>query len=99
MYPEEVEECLKLHPSVADVGGRRASRREVRRGDHTRSSSLDPGADDRRAELDRAREGAPGPLQGAQVGASSIDSVGRAVNGKLDYKALMAVATARLVET
>ena len=34
VFPEEVEEVLKTHETVARRGGRRRARREVRRGDH-----------------------------------------------------------------
>ena len=59
VYPEEVEECLKLHPAVHDAGGRRAARRAVRRSDHGAGRARARGRR-RRRRTDRARQGAPG---------------------------------------
>ena len=94
VFPEEVEEALKTHPSVRDAvvvglpdprfgeticGGRRA-------GGRRRSSTL--------AELKRARHDPPRRLQGA-AHVVVVDSIARAANGKVDYKRLKALAMDR----
>ena len=90
VYPEEVEECLKLHPSVHDAAV--VGLPDERFGEAiTALVEFEPGAVVDAAELIEhvkarlARYKAPKSIV-------AIDSVGRAVNGKLDYKALKALA-------
>ena len=90
VYPEEVEECLKLHPSVHDAAV--VGLPDERFGEAiTALVEFEPGAVVDAAELIEhvkarlARYKAPKSI-------IAIDSVGRAVNGKLDYKALKALA-------
>ena len=97
VYPEEVEECLKLHPSVHDAAV--VGLPDERFGEAiTAIVESEPGAEIDAAELIEhvksrlARYKAPKSV-------IAIESVGRAVNGKLDYKALKAVATSRLADT
>jgi acyl-CoA synthetase (AMP-forming)/AMP-acid ligase II len=97
VYPEEVEECLKLHPSVHDAAV--IGLPDERFGEAiTAIVEPEPGAEIDAAELIEhvksrlARYKAPKSV-------IAIGSVGRAVNGKLDYKALTAVATSRLIDT
>ena len=93
VYPEEVEECLKLHPSVADAA-------VVGLPDERFGEAINalvepaPGAVIDADELIEhvksrlARYKAPKRIH-------PITSIGRAVNGKLDYKALKALAAER----
>ena len=90
VYPEEVEECLKLHPSVRDAAV--VGLPDERFGEAiTALVELEPGMTIDAADLidhvkaRLARYKAPKSV-------ILIDSVGRAVNGKLDYKSLKAVA-------
>jgi acyl-CoA synthetase (AMP-forming)/AMP-acid ligase II len=92
VYPEEVEECLKLHPAVADAavvgvpderfGEAITALVEPRPGATIESDEL---IDHVKQHL--ARYKAPKSI-------IPVDSVGRAVNGKLNYKALKATAEA-----
>ncbi len=90
VYPEEVEECLKLHPDVHDAAV--VGVPDERFGEAiTALVELEPGAspdpedliDHVKARL--ARYKAPKRIVW-------VPSVGRAVNGKLDYKALKTLA-------
>ncbi len=90
VYPEEVEECLKLHPAVHDAAV--VGLPDERFGEAiTALVEPEPGAsidadvliDHVKARLARYK---------APKSVITIDSVGRAVNGKLDYKALKAIA-------
>ena len=67
VYPEEVEECLKLHPTVADAAVVGAARRAVRRGDHAPSSNRTRCRHSTSQRADRPRQGAPRRVQGAQA--------------------------------
>ncbi len=90
VYPEEVEEALKLHPSVADAavvgvpderfGEAVTAIVEAHAGD-----SLDE------AGADRLRPRVAGRVQVAEADPHRRD-LGRAANGKLDYRALRAQA-------
>ena len=86
VYPEEVEEVLKLHPSVADAAV--VGVPDERFGEAV-TALVEPhaGAPVDEARADRPRQGAPRRVQGAEAGAA-VDTVGRAANGKLDYRAL-----------
>ena len=66
---------------------RRPARRALRRGHH-RARRAPRRRRHRRGRADRPRQGAPRRLQGARSGSSPSTSVGRAANGKLDYRAL-----------
>jgi acyl-CoA synthetase (AMP-forming)/AMP-acid ligase II len=93
VYPEEVEECLKLHPDVTDAavvvlpderfGEAITALVEMRPG-----TEFDEAAIIEHVKGKLARYKAPKTIH-------QIDSVNRAVNGKLDYKALKAVAAER----
>ncbi len=97
VYPEEVEECLKLHPSVADVGV--VGIPDERFGEAIHAIvEPHPGANvDAAALIDHvkarlARYKAPKVVH-------VVDSVDRAVNGKLDYQRMTALAIDRNGET
>ena len=69
VFPEEVEEVLKEHPTVADavvVGVPDDKFGEA----ITAVVELQPGADARRAGADRPRQGQAGAVQGAEAGAA-----------------------------
>lgn len=91
VYPEEVEECLKLHPAVADAA-------VVGLPDDKWGEAINalvephPGATVDSVEL-RAHVKAHLAAYKAPKTVFPIDSVGRAANGKLDYKHLKQVAT------
>ena len=95
VFPEEVEEVLKTHPSVRDavaVGAARRSasaRRSARssRPRTVRSSTLDALA---------PRQGARSPPYKAPRHLVVVDTIGRAPNGKVDYKRLKSLAAERL---
>ncbi|MEY4174639.1 MAG: hypothetical protein RI900_1804, partial [Actinomycetota bacterium] len=94
VYPEEVEEALKLHPSVADAavvglpddrfGEAITALVEANAGHTVDEAVLIAHVKERLAHYK-----APKKVLG-------IDTVGRAPNGKLDYKRLKAEALARL---
>ncbi len=97
VYPEEVEECLKLHPTVHDAAV--VGLPDERFGEAiTALVEPEPGATIDAAELIEhvksrlARYKAPKSI-------ITIDSVDRAVNGKLNYQALTAVATSSRLES
>ncbi|MFZ9042482.1 MAG: acyl-CoA synthetase [Ilumatobacteraceae bacterium] len=98
VYPEEVEECLKLHPLVADaaVVGVPDERfgeaiTAIVELDRRADDAVDPATDDLAAELidhvkqRLARFKAPKSVL-------VVPTIGRAVNGKLDYRRLKAFA-------
>ena len=96
VYPEEVEECLKLHPSVADAAV--VGLPDERFGEAiTALVELTPGSTlDEQTVIDfvktkLARYKAPKRV-------FEIDTIGRAVNGKLDYRSLTREAAARTVD-
>ena len=66
VYPEEVEEILKPHPTVADAAVVGDPRRALRRG-HLRPRRTACRRHDRRGHAHRPREGAPRLLQGAEA--------------------------------
>ena len=93
VYPEEVEECLKLHPSVHDAAV--VGVPDERFGEAI-NAVIEPEAG---AVIDAdeliehvkshlARYKAPKRIH-------VVDTIGRAVNGKLDYQALTTIATDR----
>jgi acyl-CoA synthetase (AMP-forming)/AMP-acid ligase II len=94
VYPEEVEECLKLHAAVADAAV--VGIPDERFGEViTATVELHPGASVEPAELidhvkaRLARYKAPKTVL-------VVASIGRAVNGKLDYKQVKASVLARV---
>ncbi len=93
VYPEEVEECLKLHPDVADAAV--VGLPDERFGEAiTALVELRPGAV---FNSDAIVEHVKGKLARykAPKTVHQIESVNRAVNGKLDYNALKAIAAER----
>ena len=90
VYPEEVEECLKLHPTVHDaavvgVPDDRFGQVVVALVEPEAGSAVDEDALIEHVRGHLARYKAPRRVV-------VVDSVGRAVNGKLDYRALAARA-------
>jgi len=93
VYPEEVEECLKLHPTVADAaviglpdekwGQAITALVEPHPGDEIDSAALIA-----HVKQHLAAYKAPKRI-------FAIDTIGRAANGKLDYKRLASEAAAR----
>jgi acyl-CoA synthetase (AMP-forming)/AMP-acid ligase II len=91
VYPEEVEECLKLHPSVADAAV--VGLPDDKWGEAINAlvephagATIDPEALRAHVKANLAAYKAPKAV-------FPIDSVSRAANGKLDYKALKQIAT------
>jgi acyl-CoA synthetase (AMP-forming)/AMP-acid ligase II len=94
VYPEEVEEALKLHPSVADAavvgvpderfGEAITALVEPYAGDTIDEAALIAHVKERLAHYKAPKR------------VFAIETVGRAANGKLDYKRLTADAKARL---
>jgi acyl-CoA synthetase (AMP-forming)/AMP-acid ligase II len=92
VYPEEVEECLKLHPTVHDaavvgLADERFGQAIVALVEPNAGRTID--ADELIAHVKQhlARYKAPKAVV-------PIESVGRAVNGKLDYRSLTTLAAA-----
>lgn len=93
MYPEEVEEALKLHESVHDAAV--VGLPDEKWGQAiTALVELESGA---HLDADALRDHVKGRLAAykAPKQVFEIESVGRAANGKLDYKALTAFAAGR----
>ncbi|HET6964379.1 MAG TPA: acyl-CoA synthetase, partial [Acidimicrobiales bacterium] len=93
VFPEEVEEVLKLHPSVADavvVGvpderfGERVTAVVERRPGTTGSAGADAAADADLIEWVRGRLA----HYKAPRHVVDVETIGRAPNGKVDYKRL-----------
>ena len=94
VYPEEVEECLKLHPTVHDaavvgVPDERFGEAINALVEPNPGQTIDPDALIDHVKAHLARYKAPKAVY-------EIASIGRAVNGKLDYKALKAIAESNL---
>ncbi len=94
VYPEEVEECLKLHPTVHDaavvgVPDERFGEAINALVEPNPGETIDPDALIEHVKSHLARYKAPKAVY-------EIASIGRAVNGKLDYKALKAIAESNL---
>jgi acyl-CoA synthetase (AMP-forming)/AMP-acid ligase II len=97
VYPEEVEEALKLHPSVNDAavvgvpderfGEAITALVEVHAGDTLDEAALIAHVKERLAHYKAPKRCLP------------IDTIGRAANGKLDYKSLKAIALTHLNPT
>ena len=90
VYPEEVEECLKLHHSVADAAvvglpDERFGEAIVALVEPTPGSDPDEGVLIEHVKVRLARYKAPKRVY-------ALETVGRAVNGKIDYRALKATA-------
>jgi acyl-CoA synthetase (AMP-forming)/AMP-acid ligase II len=90
VYPEEVEECLKLHPSVADAAV--VGLPDERFGEAIHAivepapgAGLDPNALTEHVKARLARYKAPKAIH-------TVSTIGRGVNGKLDYQRLKALA-------
>ena len=86
IFPEEVEEALKTHDSVRDavvVGIPHPTYGEQIVAVVEPADGVADAAG--RGRADRAREGPPGVVQGAAAGAG-VTTIGRAPNGKVDYK-------------
>ncbi|MGI9051612.1 MAG: AMP-binding protein [Ilumatobacteraceae bacterium] len=91
VYPEEVEEVLKLHPTVADAAV--VGVPDERFGEAI-TALVEPHAGDVVDEavlIAHVKEHLAGYKAPKRV--LRIESIGRAANGKLDYRALKAVAT------
>jgi 3-oxocholest-4-en-26-oate---CoA ligase len=93
VYPEEVEECLKMHPSVADAAV--IGLPDERFGEAiTALVELTPGATfDERALVDHVRSKLAHYKAPRKV--FEIETIGRAVNGKLSYNALKSLVVSR----
>jgi acyl-CoA synthetase (AMP-forming)/AMP-acid ligase II len=93
VYPEEVEECLKRHPSVADAAV--VGVPDEKWGEAiTALVELHAGHDlDRAALLTHVKEHLAGYK--APKAIFDLSAIGRAPNGKLDYKRLKAEAIER----
>lgn len=94
VYPEEVEECLKLHPSVADaavvgVPDERFGQAVVALVEGHAGVTIDPDELIEHVKQRLARFKAPKVVR-------VVPTVGRAVNGKLDYRRLTAEAVGGL---
>ena len=90
VYPEEVEECLKLHASVLDAAV--VGLPDDKWGEAINALvELQPGASlDAQALRDHVKANLAAYKAPKRV--IEIETVGRAANGKLDYQALTAVA-------
>jgi acyl-coenzyme A synthetase/AMP-(fatty) acid ligase len=93
VYPEEVEEALKLHPSVLDAAV--VGLPDERFGEAiTALVELEPGATfDEAAVIAHVKERLAHYKAPKRI--HLIDTIGRAPNGKLDYKRLKAEAAGR----
>jgi acyl-CoA synthetase (AMP-forming)/AMP-acid ligase II len=93
VYPEEVEEALKLHPSVADAAV--IGLPDERFGEAiTALVEIRPGAElDEAALIDHVKQHLAAYKAPKRV--FPIPTIGRAANGKLDYKQLKATAVER----
>jgi acyl-CoA synthetase (AMP-forming)/AMP-acid ligase II len=97
VYPEEVEECLKLHPSVADAAVVGVSDERFGEAIHAIVQPA-PGAeidDDALVEHVKSRLARYKAPKRVHV----VGSVERAVNGKLDYRRLKALAEGRMADS
>jgi acyl-CoA synthetase (AMP-forming)/AMP-acid ligase II len=96
VFPEEVEEALKRHPSVHDAAV--VGVPDERFGEAiTALVELEPGATlDEQALVHHVREHLAAYKSPKRI--LPIDTVGRAANGKLDYRSLKAEAVARLAD-
>ena len=93
VFPEEVEEVLKTHPACADAVAVGVPDEQVRRGHHRRRRGRARRRRSTSAGAHRPREGEAGVVQGARSTCVAVDTIGRAPNGKVDYKRLKAEAT------
>jgi len=91
VYPEEVEECLKTHPAVFDAAV--VGLPDERFGEAI--TALVRLADDAAADPDELIDHVKAHLARykAPKAVHIVDDIGRAVNGKLDYRAAKATAT------
>lgn len=90
VYPEEVEECLKLHPSVHDAAV--VGLPDDKWGEAI--NALVELAPDATLDVEALRDHVKAHLAAYKAPKRILDiaTVGRAANGKLDYKALKALA-------
>jgi acyl-CoA synthetase (AMP-forming)/AMP-acid ligase II len=96
VYPEEVEECLKLHPSVADAAvvglpDERFGEAITAVVEQATEAAIDADELIEHVKQRLARYKAPKAVH-------VVESIGRAVNGKLDYKRVKALATELTVD-
>ena len=96
VFPEEVEEVLKTAPDRARRRRRRRARRASSARPSPRSSRPAPGDALDEADADRPRARPSWRPTRRRSGSSSVDTIGRAANGKVDYKRLKAYAVDRL---
>ena len=87
VFPEEVEEVLKPHATVRRRRGGRRARREVRRGHHRAWWSRAAAPPSTRPTLIAHVKGHLAHYK-APKRVLAIDTIGRAPNGKVDYKRL-----------
>jgi acyl-CoA synthetase (AMP-forming)/AMP-acid ligase II len=91
VYPEEVEECLKTHPAIADAAV--VGLPDERFGEAiTALVEVLPGADVDGEQLIAYVKGRLARYK-APKAVFAVRDVGRAVNGKLDYRAAKAIAS------
>ncbi|MFK7919113.1 MAG: acyl-CoA synthetase, partial [Ilumatobacter sp.] len=90
VYPEEVEECLKLHPSVLDAAV--VGLPDEKWGEAI--NALVELAPDAELDVESLRDHVKANLAAYKAPKRILDipTVGRAANGKLDYTALKKVA-------
>ena len=94
VFPEEVEEVLKTHDAVRDAVA--VGVPDEKFGEAiTAVVELAPGADLDEAGVIAHVKGKLASLQGARSGCWPIDTIGRAPNGKVDYKRLKQCASGR----
>jgi 3-oxocholest-4-en-26-oate---CoA ligase len=94
VYPEEVEEVLKLHPSVADAAVVGVPDERFGQAICALVEPLPGSAVDEAALIAHVKANLSGFKAPKRV--LAIASVNRAANGKLDYRALLAEAASRL---
>ena len=95
VFPEEVEEALKRHPAVRDAAV--VGLPDPRFGERIAALvELRPGASDPGPEALRAHVRTQLADYKAPRAVMVVETVGRAPNGKLDYKAVKAAALARV---
>jgi acyl-CoA synthetase (AMP-forming)/AMP-acid ligase II len=97
VYPEEVEECLKLHPAVHDAAvvglpDERFGQAIVALVEPNAGQTIDADELIDHVKQHLARYKAPKAIV-------PIESIGRAVNGKLDYRSLTTIAAAETGRT
>jgi acyl-CoA synthetase (AMP-forming)/AMP-acid ligase II len=92
VFPEEVEECLKLHPTVLDAAVVGLPDDRFGEAIHALVEPRGGAAVDEAALIAHVKERLAGYKAPKRV--LPVDTIGRAPNGKLDYRALKERATA-----